>query len=226
MDHTASIVPSYPEAFPPLDTCTPITTQHNDIASPICAISSPTTTTTTPTTLDPLFQIHYETPLYTEINIPLPRLPPPRNPARTTKPSSPTSPTPTSPTTAQAPPRGRSKTLSSLSLFRTRRSSSTSSSSSQQPLSPSTSRPSTSSLASVSETQQQQQRPRKETVKSREVNALMDLRHQSKKGRSGTIDALAVVPAVLVLSAELFTPGEKGGRRKDSGVGRWEDGIR
>lgn len=55
----------------------------------------------------------------------------------------------------------------------------------------------------------------------------MDLRHQSKKGRSsGTIDALAVVPAVLVLSAELFTPGEKEGRRKDSGVGRWEDGIR
>lgn len=62
---------------------------------------------------------------------------------------------------------------------------------------------------------------------------MMDLRHQNKKGRSGTIDALAVVPAVLVLSAELFTPGvggghgdEKRGKRKDSGVGRWEDGIR
>jgi hypothetical protein len=34
-----------------------------------------------------------------------------------------------------------------------------------------------------------------------------------------------------VLSAELFTPEEENGRggregRKDSGVGRWEDGIR
>lgn len=58
---------------------------------------------------------------------------------------------------------------------------------------------------------------------------MMNLRHHSKRGRSGTIDALAVVPAVLVLSAELFTPGgeEVGeGRRKDSGVGRWEEGIR
>lgn len=66
-------------------------------------------------------------------------------------------------------------------------------------------------------------------MKSREVNAMMDLRHQSKRGRSGTVDALAVVPAVLVLSAELFTPGTgdaKEGRRKDSGVGKWEDGIR
>ena len=58
---------------------------------------------------------------------------------------------------------------------------------------------------------------------------MMDLRQQGRKGRSGTIDALAVVPAVLVLSAELFTPGMgdvKEGRRKDSGGGRWEDGIR
>ena len=68
-------------------------------------------------------------------------------------------------------------------------------------------------------------------MKSREVNAMMNLRHQNKRGRSGTIEALAVVPAVLVLSAELFTPGEEGAQegrngRKDSGVGRWEDGIR
>jgi hypothetical protein len=71
-------------------------------------------------------------------------------------------------------------------------------------------------------------RIRKEIVKSREIHAMMNLRHQNKRGRSGTIDALAVVPAVLVLSAELFTPGEETheGRRKDSGVGRWEDGIR
>ncbi|KAF2475523.1 uncharacterized protein BDR25DRAFT_310880 [Lindgomyces ingoldianus] len=38
--------------------------------------------------------------------------------------------------------------------------------------------------------------------------------------RSGTVDALAVVPAVLVLSAELFTPGQEGGKK---GVGR--DGV-
>lgn len=80
----------------------------------------------------------------------------------------------------------------------------------------------------------------------------MNLSHASKKtSRRGTVDALAVVPAVLVLSAELFTPGSGkveregggkgqedgkgmgkgdghggGGARKDSGVGRWEDGIR
>ena len=60
----------------------------------------------------------------------------------------------------------------------------------------------------------------------------MDLNHQSKRNRSGTIDALAVVPTLLVLGAELFTPGSgdvegrgKGGR-KDSGVGRWEDAVR
>ena len=62
-------------------------------------------------------------------------------------------------------------------------------------------------------------------VKSREVHAAMNLSHHAKRGRGGSIDALAVVPAVLVLSAELFTPGEKEvrGRR---GMGRWEDGLR
>lgn len=54
---------------------------------------------------------------------------------------------------------------------------------------------------------------------------MMNLSHQSKRTRSGTIDALAVVPAVLVLSAELFTPGqEKDSRRRKAN--RWEDGIR
>ncbi|OAG11691.1 uncharacterized protein CC84DRAFT_42433 [Paraphaeosphaeria sporulosa] len=58
----------------------------------------------------------------------------------------------------------------------------------------------------------------KKEVKSREVAAAMNLvgRHH----RSGTVDALAVVPAVLVLSAELFTPGiEK------SKSGKWEEGM-
>lgn len=56
---------------------------------------------------------------------------------------------------------------------------------------------------------------------------MMNLNHQNKRNRSGTVDALAVVPAVLVLSAELFTPGQGNeGRRKDRGVTRWEDGIR
>lgn len=45
----------------------------------------------------------------------------------------------------------------------------------------------------------------------------MDLNHANKRGRSGTVDALAVVPAVLVLSAELFTPGT--GRRGEGMVG-------
>jgi hypothetical protein len=60
-------------------------------------------------------------------------------------------------------------------------------------------------------------------VTNREVAAAMNLSHQKKRSRSGTIGALAVVPAVLVLSAELFTPGTGGAeaeRRKDSGVGR------
>ena len=65
----------------------------------------------------------------------------------------------------------------------------------------------------------------KKEVKNKEVAAMMNLSHQSKRTRSGTIDALAVVPAVLVLSAELFTPGqEKDSRRRKAS--RWEDGIR
>jgi len=63
----------------------------------------------------------------------------------------------------------------------------------------------------------------------------MDLGHQSKRGRSSTVDALAVVPAVLVLSAELFTPGEEKEEKEErgrkssasvSGWGRWGGGLR
>lgn len=58
----------------------------------------------------------------------------------------------------------------------------------------------------------------KKEVKSREVAAAMNLGW--KHHRSGTIDALAVVPAVLVLSAELFTPGTA-----KSKSGKWEEGM-
>ncbi|KAH9878227.1 hypothetical protein J1614_003444 [Plenodomus biglobosus] len=139
----------------------------------------------------------YDSPLYTEINIPLPRLPAPH-----------TLKSPSQPQTSPPTQRHRSRTLSSLSPFHRR------------PCSPS----------SPPKDAEEWPRIRKEIVKSRETHAMMDLAHHGKKSRRGTIDALAVVPAVLVLSAELFTPGsgegEKVGRRKDSGVGRWEDGIR
>lgn len=59
----------------------------------------------------------------------------------------------------------------------------------------------------------------KKEVKSKEVAAAMSPARRDR--RSGTIDALAVVPAVLVLSAELFTPGEDGKKRE----GKWEDGM-
>ncbi|KAF2439545.1 hypothetical protein P171DRAFT_490240 [Karstenula rhodostoma CBS 690.94] len=58
----------------------------------------------------------------------------------------------------------------------------------------------------------------KKEVKSSEVAVAMNL--AGKHHRSGVIDALAVVPAVLVLSAELFTPGAEKSR-----VGKWEDGM-
>ncbi|KAF2133852.1 hypothetical protein P153DRAFT_372404 [Dothidotthia symphoricarpi CBS 119687] len=149
----------------------------------------------------------YDEPLYTEINIPLPhiRSPPP-------KPiSTPFSPPPSA--SLSPPPRGRSRstTLSSLSPFR-RSSSSTVRTSDEQ-----------------SRHSEEWPRIRKDIVKSREIAAAMNLGHRNKRTRSGTIDALAVVPAVLILSAELFTPGQDDQEqksRKDSGVGRWGDGIR
>ncbi|KAF2634483.1 hypothetical protein P280DRAFT_239330 [Massarina eburnea CBS 473.64] len=64
-------------------------------------------------------------------------------------------------------------------------------------------------------------RIRKE-VKSKDVARAMDL--MKGRRRNGTIDALAVVPTVLVLSAELFTP-EGEGKVKKRGEGQWEDAI-
>ncbi|XPS95523.1 hypothetical protein M3J09_004811 [Ascochyta lentis] len=117
---------------------------------------------------------------------------------------------PAPPKPAQAslspPPKSRSRavSLSSLSPFRRR----------------------SSSISSSGKASEEWPRIKKE-VKNKEIAAMMNPNHQSKRTRSGTIDAMAVVPAVLVLSAELFTPSqENGGKKKERGVGRWEDGIR
>ncbi|KAF1931178.1 uncharacterized protein M421DRAFT_341534 [Didymella exigua CBS 183.55] len=104
------------------------------------------------------------------------------------------------------PPRSRSRavSLSPLSPFRYR----------------------SSSISSSGKASEEWPRIKKE-VKNKEVAAAMNLSYRSKRTRSGTIDALAVVPAVLILSAELFMPGQSNdGRRKDNGVGRLGDGIR
>lgn len=132
-----------------------------------------------------------ESPLYTEINIPLPAVPTPPKQAQAS---------------LSPPPKSRSRavSLSSLSPFHRK----------------------SSSISSTDRASEEWPRIKKE-VKNKEIAAMMNLNHQSKRTRSGTIDALAVVPAVLVLSAELFTPGQESvGKRKSSGVGRWEDGIR
>lgn len=164
-------------------------------------MASPTHESSTPDLqihLEPTSPSHSE-PLYTEISIPLPRLPsPPRNSTSSLSPP------------PQTHTRTRGRSLSSLSPFNRARSSSTS---------------------TTDRVSEEWPRVRPSILKNREVATAMDLGHQSKRGRSSTVDALAVVPAVLVLSAELFTPGgEEGGvaegRRKDSGVGRWEEGIR
>ncbi|PSN72235.1 hypothetical protein BS50DRAFT_246855 [Corynespora cassiicola Philippines] len=69
---------------------------------------------------------------------------------------------------------------------------------------------------------EEEQWPRiKKEVKSKEIAAAMNLTNRHK--RSGTVDALAVVPAVLILSAELFTPVNPG--KKQKGMKRWEDGM-
>ncbi|KAH6621770.1 hypothetical protein C7974DRAFT_377444 [Boeremia exigua] len=178
--------------------CCEVTTPHVD---PFCdfdsstsAVASPDAAPELPPFVVPLASPQAEedkSPLYTEINIPLPALPtPPKHAQQSLSP----------------PPKSRSRavSLSSLSPFRRRSSS-------------------ISSLGGISE---DWPRIRKE-VKNKEIAAMMNPNHQNKRNRSGTIDALAVVPAVLVLSAELFTPGqERSEKRKGSGVGRWQDGLR
>ncbi|KAH4257105.1 hypothetical protein HBI04_152730 [Parastagonospora nodorum] len=145
-----------------------------------------------------------EEPLYTEINIPLPRLPsPPQTP---TNPSQEFQLSPPSSTLSPPPShsRSRSRSLSSFSLspFRSR-----------------------SSSTSTTATTTPERLVKPSILRSREVAAAMDLEQKGRRGRSSTIDALAVVPAVLVLSAELFTPGgEKSGGRR-GGRGRKGEGL-
>lgn len=185
--------------------CCEVVTAHVD---PFCDFSSTTSAVTTPDAAPepspspfalPLASPKPDEdggPLYTEINIPLPAIPTPPKQSQQSDRSQ----------LSLSPPaksRSRAVSLSSLSPFRRRGS-------------------------SISSGKASEEWPRiKKEVKNKEVAAAMNLNHQSKRSRSGTIDALAVVPAVLVLSAELFTPGQSNdGGRKDSGVGRWEDGIR
>ncbi|KAF3041305.1 hypothetical protein E8E12_004806 [Didymella heteroderae] len=186
--------------------CCEIVTSRVD---PFCDFSSTSSTVTTPDAAPepspspfavPLASPkadQEESPLYTEINIPLPAVPAPPRQSQQSQQSQ----------QSLSPPgksRSRAVSLSSLSPFRRR----------------------SSSISSSGRASEDWPRIKKE-VKNREVAAAMDLNHQSKRARSGTVDALAVVPAILVLSAELFTPGQSNeGRRKDSGVGRWENGIR
>ncbi|PVH97989.1 hypothetical protein DM02DRAFT_730156 [Periconia macrospinosa] len=60
-------------------------------------------------------------------------------------------------------------------------------------------------------------------VKSRETAAAMNLRKGHRRSR--TVDALAVVPAVLVLRAELFTPVREEEEVRDGILGRVSDRI-
>lgn len=182
-----------------------IVTAHVD---PFCDFSSMTSAVATPDAAPepslPPFAIPLatpnpdedESPLYTEINIPLPAVPSPPKQSQQSQQSQ---------QSLSPPPRSRSRavSLSSLSPFRRR----------------------SSSISSSGKASEEWPRIKKE-VKNKDVAAAMNLNHQSKRTRSGTVDALAVVPAILVLSAELFTPGQSNSGRKHTGMGKWEDGIR
>jgi hypothetical protein len=112
---------------------------------------------------------HYETPLYTEINIPLPTLP--QSSTSAVEHSS----------AASSKPTGRRKrahTLHSISPFHKSHSSSPE--------------------GAVKQQQQNHQHPNHHGLSLRTL--------AKGRSRSGTIEA-AIVPAVLVLKAELFTPG-------------------
>ncbi|KAJ8116567.1 hypothetical protein OPT61_g2036 [Boeremia exigua] len=178
--------------------CSEVVTSHVDSCysfdASTSAVTSPDAAPELPPPVIPLVSPQVEedkSPLYTEINIPLPAVSAPPKEAKQS---------------LSPPPKSRSRavSLSSLSPFRRR----------------------SSSVSSSGRSSEDWPRIRKE-VKNKEIAAMMNPNHQNKRSRSGTIDALAVVPAVLVLSAELFTPGQGSNeRRKSSGVGRWEDGIR
>jgi hypothetical protein len=177
---TDQIIPPMP-APPSMSPESPSTPTH-EYSAPMLSLDNP------------INEKAEEEPLYTEINIPLPRLP------------SPSSPQP--PTSLSPPPQSHSRSRSrSLSLFRPRSISLSSSRHSED-------RKSEDSTASS-----------RRVVRNRDIVAAMDL-GQKSRGRRGTVDALAVVPTVLVLSAELFTPGEGKGGREGRREVRWEEGIR
>lgn len=137
---------------------------------------------------------HYDSPLYTEINIPLPPLP--GTPVLATTPAS-----PTTPESKARHSRSRSHTLSSFSPFHRRRSSS-----------PSASISATTSSAAGNSVDYYIPEERTEKVERHEQRIELSMRAVGKgsgrkqKKRSGTVGA-AIVPAVMVLGAELFTPG-------------------
>jgi hypothetical protein len=178
--------------------CTEVVTSHVD---PFCDFSSSTSAIATPDAapVPSLFNVPLASPKPEEEESPLYteiNIPLPAAPA----------PTKQAQTSLSPPPKSRSRaiSLSSLSSFHRR----------------------SSSVLLSGKASEEWPRIKKE-VKNKEVAAMMNLNHQNKRNHSGTIDALAVVPAVLVLSAELFTPGQGNeGRKRDSEVGRWEDGIR
>ena len=120
---------------------------------------------------------HHDSPLYTEINIPLPALPQP--PSGVEAVSSPATAHLASPSQS----RSRAHTVHSISPFQRHRnrSSSPEEARSERPQQP------------------RQQHPNHHGLSLRTL--------ARGRSRSGTIDA-AIIPAVLVLKAELFTPSE------------------
>jgi hypothetical protein len=173
------------------------TPQHSPTNIPEEALESPPTTPTGLTTkmgsdasplMSPEWKYDAEEPLYTEINIPLPRLPKHKR---------------ADSIMSISRPRAHSLHHSFRAFHRRGSSSDT--------------------TASKRSAAGDEPWPRiKKEVKSKEVATAMNIRKGHR--RSSTIDALAVVPAVLVLSAELFTPGE-GRKTKGRGEGKWEDGM-
>ncbi|KAF2008044.1 hypothetical protein P154DRAFT_14473 [Amniculicola lignicola CBS 123094] len=133
-------------------------------------------------------EMQYEEPLYTEINIPLPPLPQARPPI---------------PPKSRDRPRARAHTIHSPFSFHRRRPSSP----------PSKAPPSTEKEMALflGEDKRESEKTRG-AAKGAGWQEMMKEKMKGRK-RNQTVDALAIVPAVLVLRAELFTPGKDAGVR-------------